>query len=132
MAHKRNLKIGTRFDLKNQNSTTENIVVQKTWLQWFTLSWLFCICFWKFKHKQFIVLTNFWRWFHSNHMHQLIVMIFQKQCPIAARCSTRMHTSFVWFIFFFYFVFSTDSFFLFLIILQTTEFQKLIIFLWRI
>jgi len=26
---KRNLKIGTRFDLKNQNSTTENIVIQK-------------------------------------------------------------------------------------------------------
>ena len=29
MAHKRNLKNGIRFDLKNQNSTTENIMVQK-------------------------------------------------------------------------------------------------------
>jgi len=133
MTHKRNLKIDTRFDLKNQNRTTENIVVQKAWLQWFMLSWLFCICFWKFKHKQFSFLTNFWCWFYSNHMCQLIMIIFLKNSVqllpgVAPECTLLLCDL----SFFFYFVFSTDSFCPLFLTLQTTEIHNLIIFFWRI
>jgi len=133
MAHKRNLKNGTRIDLKNQNSTTGKFQVQKAWLKIFMLSWLFWICFWKFKHKQFSFLKTFWRWNHTKHMHQLIVIIFPKSMSnyrpfLAPECTLF----FVWFIFFFYFAFSTDSFFLLFLTLQTTKIQNLIIFFQRI
>jgi len=77
------------------------------------LSWLFCICFWKFKHNQLNFLRNYWRWFHSNHMRQLIMIIFPKTVSNYRRCSARMHTSFVWFIFSFLFCFFNWLFFSF-------------------
>ena len=42
------------------------------------LSWLFEIWFWKLNHKQFKVLSNFWRWNYTKIMHQIIVINFSK------------------------------------------------------
>jgi len=75
MTHKRNLKKGNRIDLKkNQNSPTEKFRFRKRDLKYLCWAGYFWIFFWKFNHKRFNVLANFWRCNHTKNMHQLIVI----------------------------------------------------------
>ena len=133
LAHKMNLKNDTRIDLKNQNSTTGKNEVQKVWLKIFMLSWLFWICFWKFKHKRFRILANFWFWNHTKNMHQLIVIKFSNSLSNYRKFLAPECTFFLCDLsFFFYFSFLTNSFFLLFLTPENTEIQNLIIFLQRI
>jgi len=105
MAHKRNLKKGTRIDLKKPKQHYWKIQVQKAWLKIFMLSWLFWICFWKFNHKQFNVLENFWRWNYTKTMHQLIVINFSKSLS-NYRIFWRQDALFFYFIYHFFSILS--------------------------
>jgi len=123
MAHKRNLKKGTRIYLKNQNSTTGKLRFRKSDLKKFMLSWLFLICLWKFNHKRFNVLANFWRWNHTKNMHQIIVINFSKSLS-NYRIFWRKNALFSYFIYhFFSIVFSSYSFFLDFLTHQTVLIQ---------
>ena len=130
MAHKRNLRNSTRFDLKTKNNTTEkNVVVQNAWLlQIYTELALWYLLL-KIDTQTNQDLKKFWRWFHSKCMHQLILIIFLISVLRTARCSVRIAHFFCNIYLFFLFLFFNWSFFVLLLTPQSTEIQRLRIFL---